>query len=147
VFGRTGEPLAVLNIGGFSNLTAIGVDGSMHGLDCGPGNVLLLLVEAEHASELVTGFGQRGLPAERVADRAATEMSRYLDAGVPVGVHLADQILVPFALAGGGRFRTLPLSSHGRTNAALIERFLPVRFAIEDSAGASLVRIEGGGRG
>ena len=41
VFGRTGEPLAVVNIGGFSNLTAIGVDGSMHGLDCGPGNVLL----------------------------------------------------------------------------------------------------------
>jgi anhydro-N-acetylmuramic acid kinase len=41
VFGRAGGPLAVLNIGGFSNLSAVGIDGSTHGLDCGPGNVLL----------------------------------------------------------------------------------------------------------
>jgi len=109
----------------------------------GPGNVLLLHVEAEHAAELVTGFGRKGLAAERVAERAATEMSHYLESGVPVGVHLADQLLVPLALAGGGSFRTLPLSSHARTNAALIERFLPVRFAFEESGDATIVRIAG----
>jgi RNA 3'-terminal phosphate cyclase (ATP) len=103
----------------------------------GPGNVLLLHAEAEHASELVAGFGEKGVPAERVAGRAATEMSRYLDAGVPVGEHLADQLLVPLALAGGGSFRTLPLSSHALTNAALVARFLPVRFETE----GDLVRV------
>jgi RNA 3'-terminal phosphate cyclase (ATP) len=56
-----------------------------------------------------------------------------------VGEHLADQLLVPMALAGGGSFRTLPPSSHATTNAALIERFLPVRFAFS----AGMVRIEG----
>lgn len=105
----------------------------------GPGNALMLLAESEHASELVTGFGQKGVPAERVAERALSEMERYLAADVPVGEHLADQLLVPMALAGGGSFRTLPLSSHATTNAALIERFLPVRFALSEG----MVRIEG----
>ncbi|MFI5402998.1 MAG: RNA 3'-terminal phosphate cyclase, partial [Planctomycetota bacterium] len=104
----------------------------------GPGNAVMLHVEAEHASELVTAFGAKGVPAERVAEHAVAEMERYLAADVPVGEHLADQLLVYLALAGG-EFRTLPLSSHARTNARLIERFLPVKFAVS----AGLVRIEG----
>jgi RNA 3'-terminal phosphate cyclase (ATP) len=105
----------------------------------GPGNVVMLRVDSEHASELVTAFGAKGLPAERVAERALVAIERYLAADVPVGEHLADQLLVPMALAGGGSFRTLPLSSHARTNAALIERFLPVSFALSGGT----VRIEG----
>ena len=94
------------------------------------------------ASEVVTGFGEKGVPAERVARRAARALQRHLAADVPVGEHLADQILVPLALAGGGSFRTLPLSSHARTNAALIERFLPVRIdETAADAGACIVRI------
>jgi RNA 3'-terminal phosphate cyclase (ATP) len=104
----------------------------------GPGNAVLLHVEAEHASELVTAFGAKGVPAERVAEQAVAEMERYLAADVPVGEHLADQLLVYLALAGGA-FRTLPLSSHARTNAKLIERFLPVKLALS----AGMVRIEG----
>jgi RNA 3'-terminal phosphate cyclase (ATP) len=103
----------------------------------GPGNVVMLHVEAEHASELVSAFGAKGVPAERVAERAVEEMERYLAADAPVGEHLADQLLVPLALAGG-EFRTLTFSSHARTNAALIERFLPVRFAVS----SGIVRIE-----
>ncbi len=105
----------------------------------GPGNVVMLHVEAEHASELVTGFGAKGVPAQRVAEGALAEMERYLAADVPVGEHLADQLLVPMALTGGGGFRTLELSSHARTNAALVARFLPVRFALSPG----MVRIEG----
>lgn len=40
-FGRAGEAIAVLNIGGISNLTLLGADGSTTGFDCGPGNVLM----------------------------------------------------------------------------------------------------------
>ena len=40
-FGREGEGLGVLNIGGISNLTVLGADGSTTGFDCGPGNVLM----------------------------------------------------------------------------------------------------------
>ena len=41
VFGRAGERVAVLNIGGISNLSVLGGDGSMLGFDCGPGNALM----------------------------------------------------------------------------------------------------------
>ena len=41
VFGRSDEAVAVLNIGGISNLTALQADGSTSGFDCGPGNALM----------------------------------------------------------------------------------------------------------
>jgi anhydro-N-acetylmuramic acid kinase len=41
MFGRAGETVGVLNIGGISNLTLLRADGSMLGFDCGPGNGLM----------------------------------------------------------------------------------------------------------
>ena len=41
IFGRTGETVLVLNIGGISNLSVLGADGSVIGFDCGPGNALM----------------------------------------------------------------------------------------------------------
>lgn len=41
VFARPGETVAVLNIGGISNLTSLLADGSTVGFDCGPGNALM----------------------------------------------------------------------------------------------------------
>ncbi len=41
LFGRTGETVGVLNIGGISNLSLLRADGSMLGFDCGPGNALM----------------------------------------------------------------------------------------------------------
>jgi RNA 3'-terminal phosphate cyclase (ATP) len=98
----------------------------------GPGNVLLLEVESEALTEIFVGFGERGVPAEAVAERALREMRSYPQAGVPVGEHLADQLLLPMALAGSGAFATLPLSLHARTQIDLIPRFLDVRFRVED---------------
>ncbi|RYG12252.1 MAG: anhydro-N-acetylmuramic acid kinase [Burkholderiales bacterium] len=41
LFGRPGETVGVLNVGGISNLTLLRADGSMIGFDCGPGNGLM----------------------------------------------------------------------------------------------------------
>jgi len=41
VFGRPGSCVAVLNIGGISNLSVLHSDGSVLGWDCGPGNALM----------------------------------------------------------------------------------------------------------
>ncbi|MFJ4372196.1 anhydro-N-acetylmuramic acid kinase [Pseudomonas japonica] len=41
LFASQGERLAVLNVGGFSNLSLIEKDKPVSGFDCGPGNVLL----------------------------------------------------------------------------------------------------------
>jgi RNA 3'-terminal phosphate cyclase (ATP) len=92
----------------------------------GPANVLLVEIERAAGRELVSAFGEQGLRAERVAEYACDELAAFLAAGVPVGVHLADQLLLPLAVAGGGRFRTMPLSLHATTSIATIQAFLDV---------------------
>jgi len=91
----------------------------------GPGNVILLEVESENITEVFAGFGERGVRAEAVAENVAQEARRYLASNVPVGEHLADQLLLPMALAKGGVFRTLPPSRHMQTNIHTISQFLP----------------------
>ena len=92
----------------------------------GPGNVVLIEIAAEHVTEVFAGFGERGTPAEAVAETAVQAARRYLAADVAVGEHLADQLLVPLALARGGSFTTTPLSRHATTNAEVIRQFLGV---------------------
>ena len=99
----------------------------------GPGNVVTIEIECEQVTEVFTGFGQRGVPAEAVADRAAREAQRYLSEDVPVGEYLTDQLLIPLAMSGGGVFRTLGLSSHAETNIAVVKAFLEVGFEIGKS--------------
>lgn len=98
----------------------------------GPGNAVLLTIESEHLTEVFAGFGRRGVPAETVATEAAEEARRYLDSGAPVGEHLADQLLLPLALAKGGAFVTGQPSGHTTTNQDVIRRFLPVDFKVEE---------------
>lgn len=102
----------------------------------GPGNALLLGLESEHVTEIFTAFGERGVRADQVAASAVQEAQRYLAADVPVGEHLADQLLIPLALAGGGSFRTLPVSGHTRTNMEVIREFLPVKLTATQVANA-----------
>lgn len=90
----------------------------------GPGNALIATIESEHVTEQITCFGERGISSEQVAAGVSKEVQRYLAAGVPVGEHLADQLLLPMALGGGGSFRTLAPSLHCRTQLELLRLFL-----------------------
>ncbi len=90
----------------------------------GPGNILLLEAAFEHVTEVVSGFGKLGVSAERVAQTAVSRMAGYLASDAFAGPYLADQLLLPFALAGGGTFTTVKPSQHSYTAAAVIERFL-----------------------
>jgi len=109
----------------------------------GPGNLMLLEVEHATGREICAGFGEKGTKADVVARRAVGEMQRYLDGRAPVGIRLADQLMVPLAIAGEGVFRTLPLSQHSRTNIEVIERFLPGRIAVQDSEDGATLRFSG----
>lgn len=97
----------------------------------GPGNVLMLEISCGVVREMSTAFGERGVRSEKVARRAVESMREYLEADWPVGEYLADQLMLPFALAAvdgkQGAFRTGPLSEHSRTNLAVIDSFLPGR--------------------
>jgi RNA 3'-terminal phosphate cyclase (ATP) len=93
----------------------------------GPGNVVFIELESEHLTEIFTSFGERGVRAEAIADEVVKEARHYLASGVPVGEYLADQLLIPFALAGGGAFTTFGLSLHTTTNIEVIKKFLKVK--------------------
>jgi len=92
----------------------------------GPGNVVMLSLKYENVNELFVAFGQRGVPAERVAQKAIKQWKEYERHDAPVGPHLADQLLLPLALSGGGEFRTCALTEHAKTNLATIKRFLEI---------------------
>jgi RNA 3'-terminal phosphate cyclase (ATP) len=96
----------------------------------GPGNAVTIELTSQHVTEVFSGFGERGVSAEAVANTVVKEAREYIAAEVVAGEHLADQLLLPFALAGGGAFTTLPLSQHSTTNIEVIQKFLDVRFAV-----------------
>ena len=110
----------------------------------GPGNVLVVEIESENVTEVIVGFGRIGLRAETVANGVARAVDRYLRADVPVGEHLADQLLIPLALAGRGSFRTLAPTPHTETNIGVIRQFLDVPMAIRQ-AGDGAWLFEAGG--
>ena len=98
----------------------------------GPGNVLCAGIRFDNVCEQVTEFGARGLSAEDVAKAARDGLARYLRSGAVVGEHLADQLLLPMVLAGGGgEFICSEPSQHLRTNANVIESFGVAKISIE----------------
>ena len=84
-----------------------GINCMLRGLpnDVGPGNALTITLEHENVIEVFTGFGEKGVRAEDVAEQAAAEAGAYLSAMAPVGEHLADQLLLPMALRRGRMLR------------------------------------------
>ena len=103
----------------------------------GPGNALLLEAQFEQGCEIVTGFGKLGVSAESLAKTAAHRMAGFLATDAFAGPYLADQLLLPFALAGGGSFTTVKLSQHSLTAADIIERFTGRRTTFEVRQGES----------
>ncbi|MEM7155446.1 MAG: RNA 3'-terminal phosphate cyclase [Myxococcota bacterium] len=100
----------------------------------GPGNVLMLEVTHEGGTTVVSSFGAKGVTAEQVAENGIAELDRFLAAQVPIDSHLADQLLIPMALTGGGSMRSTKPTMHTRSNAALIERWLPVSIGFTEQA-------------
>lgn len=108
----------------------------------GPGNALwVTLLHGEHTT-VFDAVGMKGRRAEQVAKTLVRRMQRWQHSGTPVDEYLADQLLLPMALAGGGAFRTPPLSQHSRTNMDVIGRFLDVGFEVlEESERAARVDV------
>ena len=107
----------------------------------GPGNVACAHLQCEQISELFTAFGGAGVTRETVARRVAMQARCYLDKEVTVGAHLADQLMLPMALAGSGRFRTLALTEHTKTNIEVIKQFMQIEIRATEIAGDT-VEIE-----
>ena len=99
----------------------------------GPGNVLVATVEHKHITEVFTVFGEKRISAEKVAGKLCRQIQTYLQSEVPVGPNLADQLLLPLAIAGGC-FVTGEPTKHTLTNVETINAFLPNRLRLKNIA-------------
>ncbi|HEX6383495.1 MAG TPA: RNA 3'-terminal phosphate cyclase [Anaerolineae bacterium] len=97
----------------------------------GPGAGIVLWLP--HAG--FTSLGRPGLPAEKVAETAVAELLAFLDNGAIVDKHLADQLLLPLALAqGSATYTTDQLTQHVTTSANLLSQWLDVTITITGEA-------------
>lgn len=109
-----------------------------HDASRGPGFAITAHVISAQAHEVFTGFGEKGVRVEQVADTLVDEVRAYLKVEAPVGEYLADQLLLPLAL-GGGAFCATSLSEHTRTNIGVIQQFLPTVFEVTVGAGGVVI--------
>ncbi|AFZ73874.1 RNA 3'-terminal phosphate cyclase [Natronobacterium gregoryi] len=92
-----------------------------------PSSGSVLVIRVEHALEGskrtgIAGFsslGERGKPAERVGEDAADAANRFREGTAPVDRHMADQLLVYLAIAGG-RVRIPAVTDHVESSLELL---------------------------
>ena len=93
---------------------------------------------------LFFGLGERGKPAESVADDAADEAIRFRDSGCPVDPHSADQLLLPLVFSpDASEYRTSEVTRHLTTNIATVGKFVNRAIKVDAEEGRTgTVRIE-----
>jgi RNA 3'-terminal phosphate cyclase (ATP) len=102
----------------------------------GPGAFISL--RAEYAGGLAgfSALGRKGMPSEEVAAVACEALLAHHATGAPVDMHLADQLVLPLALAPGrSTYRTARVEQHLLTVAEVVRQFLPVSIEVEGKLG------------
>lgn len=100
----------------------------------GAGTGIFLMAEYEQARAGFSAVGKIGLPAKEVAAIATKELLDFHATGMPVDVHLADQLLLPAALASEpSQYRVAQIEQHLTTNAWAIEQFGLAKTAIDET--------------
>jgi RNA 3'-phosphate cyclase len=83
-----------------------------------------------------SALGERGKRAEQVAEEACRAFLAFLRSDATVDEHLADQLVLPMALASGPSvMRTPRVTQHLLTNIATIQKFLPVTIRLSGALG------------
>jgi len=109
-----------------------------------PGTVATVIFRQAPVPPLFFSLGERGKPAETVADEAADEAIRFREAGSPVDEHSADQLLLPLAFSPeASEYRTGTATRHLTTNIATILHFLERTITLATDEGRhGTVRID-----
>lgn len=82
----------------------------------------------------VGAIGRKGLPSEVVAEQAVSQLLAYLDSMAAVDAHLADQLVLPLAVAVGDSVLHVPaITTHLRTNVDVVSAFTRRTITIDDS--------------
>jgi len=107
-----------------------------------------ILIVARLDSGVCMGFdalGEKGLPAEKVAEAAVNDMLAQLSTGAPVDKHLGDQLVIWVALAEGeSTYRVTELTSHTLTAIEIAKMVLGASFKVEGELGkAATIKCRG----
>ncbi len=110
-----------------------------------PGSFLFLSCGGTEGSGGAAALGERGLSAEAVAAAAVSELESFLDAEAGCDPHLADQLIVPMALAAGtSRLTTSRITSHLLSAVELVRQVLGCPIKVGGALGEpGSVTIEG----
>jgi RNA 3'-terminal phosphate cyclase (ATP) len=101
-----------------------------------PGTVAAVVFRQAPVPTLFYGLGERGKPAEVVADEAADEAIRHRAGKAPVDPHSADQLLLPLAFSpGASEYRTSEVTRHTTTNIATVRRFVDRDITVDGEEG------------
>ena len=91
----------------------------------GQGSFLFLVTEYGKVLAGFSSLGQKGKPAEKVADEAVDALKDYISTEGCLDPHLADQLIPFMALAKGNcSFTTTQMTDHLLTNLWVISHFL-----------------------
>jgi RNA 3'-terminal phosphate cyclase (ATP) len=114
-----------------------------------PGDTLFVWAEFEHSRAGFGTLGERGKPAERVADEATDALLTFLTCRAATDSHLADQLVLLMALAPGRSILTTArISQHLLTNLWTVRQFLPLPATLEGQIGEpGRLTIDGAGIG
>jgi RNA 3'-phosphate cyclase len=100
------------------------------------GTMILLKAVFEKSQACYVGLGERGKPAEKVADEAAEELLAFMVTDGAIDEYLADQLLVPLTFVPGiSEIRTSKVTQHLTTNAEVIQAFTSTEIKIEGELG------------
>lgn len=112
-----------------------------------PGTFLLLLARFQEGQACYFSLGEKGKPAETVAAEAAEALKFLLNSQAGIDEFLADQLILPLALAAGRSHYTTPrVTQHLLTQADIVRCFLPVEIQIEGALShPGRVTIQGSG--
>lgn len=83
IFGRTDQSIAVLNVGGISNISLLDRDGSTRGFDTGPGNCLMDMWAARHLGQAYDDGGRWAAGGEVLVDLLAALLAEPFFAKSP----------------------------------------------------------------
>jgi len=117
----------------------------VRGKSVGQGTLVFLKARFENVQAGFSALGARGKPAERVADEACNALVDFLESDGVIEQYLADQLVLPMALAKGeSRFTTSQITRHLTTNIWLVQQFLPVQFEVNGAENESgeIVKID-----
>jgi RNA 3'-phosphate cyclase len=95
------------------------------------GSGILIYIKTKNSVIGADSLGERGKPAENVAKDAVKNLLHEYFSG-EVDRHAADMLLPYMSLAGSGKIKTGQITHHIKTNISVIEKFLPVKFTVEN---------------